>query len=251
MRRVPIRDIDLPEHPGDTFSLPERAAHYVRDVLRMRVGDPLEVFDGEGLLVITELIDVDEDGVDVRVVEATRGAPGKSPLQLALYQAIPKGDRWDWILEKTCELGLSRVVPVESARTIVKVEESKQDKKLEQWRRIVAGAARQSQRTVIPEVAPSHSFKEAMAQASFTEALHLVATPHGEREDFASLWDETTSSSSLSLWIGPEGGWTDHEVEALLDAGARPLSLGPRVLRTETAAITAVALAQHLAGDLQ
>lgn len=240
MRRLPLSSERMPTAEGEAFELGEESTHYLRDVLRMSVGDVVEVFDGEG-----EAWHCTVDAIDGLVyLRATRRAERQveSPLAITLYQAIPKGDRWEWILEKATELGVSRIVPVETKRTVVRISKSKTERKLARWTKIVESAARQSTRTVTPEVLTPRSFGNAMKQ----EASERVVFCHpGERGEAPSPAPRT-----VDLWIGPEGGFTDSEVSSLVEASATPLGLGPRVLRVETASLAAITYLQSTWGDL-
>ena len=242
MRRVPIPPDLLAEPAPELVELPERAAHYLRNVLRCEPGERVELFDGNGRALEAELVGLDP--VRVQIVSDHRDERGESPCRITLFQAVPKGDRWDLVLEKATELGVSRIVPLQVDRSVVKIPAGKADKKQERWSRIVAGAARQSGRTVVPEITAPMGLDEALA--AFPELDHLVADPTAEaplRAHAAEL------RAQVGVWIGPEGGFTSHEL-GRLGAVARRVRVGPRVLRSETAGVVLVALVQHLCGDL-
>ena len=249
----------MPSTIGARVELPEQGARYARDVLRLPVGERVELFDGHGLRVLATLTTVDASGVIATIQELLPEDENESSLELTLYQAIPKGDRFEWLLEKCTELGVTRICPIETSRTVVKIKPNKSAQKLERWQKITAGAARQSQRSRVPELLPARSFASALEDLELRgeHDLVLVASPPLNLEDgdggggFQARLKATPSIATLSIWIGPEGGFTNDEVRALLDAGAQTVSMGPRILRAETAAVTAIALAQHLAGDLR
>ena len=247
-RRVPITQITLPTQPDLLFTLPDDAAHYVRDVLRLGAGDPIECFDGQTTLILAHLHTVDAQHVTARVHRKLEDALCESPLQLTLYQCPPKGERFEWILEKACELGVTHIVPVTSERTIVRIKPAKQEAKRARWEKILAAAARQCKRARIPTIDLPRSFSACTeALHSSADELHLIASPHHAARALHQL---AGSARALSIWVGPEGGWTPQEVEALMLKGALPFTMGPRILRAETAAITALALAQAALGDL-
>lgn len=241
MRRVAVSPDDLPSTAGEVLELGSYPAHYVRDVLRMEIDDELELFDGEGGAWLCRIVALD-DAVGVEAIaEVERDV--ESPLAITLLQAIPKGDRWEWILEKATELGVARIVPVETARTVVSISASKMERKLARWNKIIESAARQSTRTVTPALEPVHSFEATLTDRS--EDLLLFGHP-GE-----SGAANHPSVRNVAIWIGPEGGFSPAEVERLRDVGALPFGLGPRVLRAETAAVVATALLQARWGDLK
>jgi 16S rRNA (uracil1498-N3)-methyltransferase len=238
MRRVEVTPDKLPKAAGDTIVLGDAASHYLRDVLRLDVDSPVELFDGDGSGWVCRIASLEP----VTVISERRVVGDKeSPLRVTLLQCIPKGDRWDWVLEKATELGVSEVVPVVSTRTVVRIPPNKVERKLERWRRIVSGAARQSLRTVTPDVHMPVDLETSLSNRG--EDLLLYGHP-GEAEEPAG------SPSSVAIWIGPEGGFEDSELDMLRHAGARPLGLGPRVLRSETAGMFACGLVQARWGDL-
>jgi 16S rRNA (uracil1498-N3)-methyltransferase len=260
-RRIPVRKPDrLPATPGATLALPEQGARYARDVLRLPEGELVELFDGEGVCVIARLTEITADHVIATIKEVLPERAGESSLELILYQAIPKGDRFEWLLEKCTELGVTQICPIETARTVVKIKPNKSAAKLERWEKIVASAARQTRRALVPTIKPARDFLTALKEIEERESLgddasiDLVASPSLDASTPTLGFGESLAGkknlSSVAIWIGPEGGFTQEEVEALQRAGAKAVSMGPRILRAETAAVTAIALAQHLAGDL-
>ncbi len=260
MRRVDLPPESLPDssREGRPLTLPDDPAHYVRDVLRMEPGDELELFDGTGRLLKGRLQKVSERDVVCWIERDAMSQRGESPCEIALVQAIPKGERWKWVLQKATELGVSHVVPVESERTVVDIPDDRLDAKMERWHRIVRSAARQCGRTVTPTIASPRAFRALRDEADggvLEDVPWLVPHPSGER----GLSEVLESAPPISegdeprcaLGIGPEGGWSPREIEALRDRDATIVDLGPRILRTETAALTAVALTQHVLGDLR
>ncbi|MFW5967023.1 MAG: 16S rRNA (uracil(1498)-N(3))-methyltransferase [Persicimonas sp.] len=255
MRRASLDPDQMPPEgrTGGRFSLPESVAHYLRDVLRMEVGAPVELFDGTGRVIVGSLIEVTDNRVTVRIEEDRHTERGESPCEVTLVQAIPKGKRWKMVLEKATELGVDRIVPLESKRTVVDIRASKVDRKLERWERIVDAAARQCERTVTPRVTAPKSLEEALEVVAKTPSI--VAHTDGDPPGIAGALDELGSDDgrpeACAVWIGPEGGFTSDEVARLEEAGAQPFHLGPRILRAETAGIIAVGLLQARLGDMK
>jgi 16S rRNA (uracil1498-N3)-methyltransferase len=227
-------------------------AHYLRDVLRMQKGDRVELFDGSGRIVIAELLAMSADDVSVRIDEDRHTERGESPCAITLVQAIPKGKRWEWVIEKATELGVSRLVPLETARTVVHISDAKAERKLDRWERVVNAAARQSQRVVTPEI--THPKSLAGAIDLLDDIPSFVAHTSGRPDSLAAELQTRdlleASPDTAALWIGPEGGFNDDEIATLKAAGVAPCHLGPRVLRAETAGLVGLSLLQAYLGDL-
>ncbi len=249
MRRLALPPEALGPGPltGALVSLPEDASHYLLRVLRAAPGQAVELFDGQGRLVSAALEAVSEAGLAlVRVARDEVGARGESPLKITLYQAIARGDRFEEVLEKVTELGVWQVVPLMTARTVVQIAPAKAQAKQARWEKIVAAAARQCERACTPHVQPAQTMAQAIA-ARAQGSAHLVAHPGGPSVGRALA---KLGGDEVGLWVGPEGGFSPEEVDVLGAAGARHVGLGPRVLRTDTAGIVLVALAQQALGDL-
>jgi 16S rRNA (uracil1498-N3)-methyltransferase len=227
---------DTPVTTDEDIQLPEASAYHVARVLRLRTGAPLVIFDGTG---------VEGDRVRVRALQRMAGL-GESPIGITLVQAISRSERMDWTLQKATELGVRAIVPVLSARSVVRLDEKQAAGKLRHWRGIVIAACEQCGRSTIPEVRPPVELGSFLAGAP-REGQRLVLSPVGQR----SLAGLTSTAARVELLIGPEGGLEDAELSAAQHAGFAPVQLGPRVLRTETAAVVALAVLQALWGDLQ
>jgi 16S rRNA (uracil1498-N3)-methyltransferase len=236
---------ERPLASGTDVALPESAAYHVARVLRLRPGAPLVAFDGTGHDFRCEITAVEGDVVRVAVGERTPGLRD-SPLGITLVQAVSRSERMDWTLQKATELGVRAIVPVLSARSVVRLDERQAERKLRHWKAIVAGACEQSGRSTLPEVRSPVELGRFLAESP-REGQRLVLSPAGP----ASLAGLATTASRVELLIGPEGGLDDHELDAATRAGFSPVRLGPRVLRTETAGIVALTVLQALWGDLQ
>ena len=207
------------------MKLPQGEARHVLKVLRGRDGDPLEVVDADGRLFLAEL----GAGDEARVLEVLEGY---EEVGLSLYQAVPKGGRMDLVVEKATEVGATKIVPLLTERGLVRPG----DAKVGRWRRVAEAAARQSLRMVVPEVAQPVSFSEAVREAG-GEGVLLHNEP-----DLAPL--EALVSAPASLFVGPEGGWSEEELQAAEEAGLALAQLGPYRLRSETAGVVAAARAR-------
>ncbi len=254
MRRVPVNPQDLaaagslPKH----FSLPDAAAHYLRTVLRLATGTRVELFDGAGRSVLVDLFSVSPDEVIVETIEDRISEFGESRLEITLLQAIPKGDRWDWLLEKATELGVHKIVPLQTSRTVVTVPPAKLNARLDRWQKIAAGAARQCKRARVPQIEAPQTIAQALKNRSETISLvaHTALTVGTLTPSQIITQAHPNHPESIAFWIGPEGGFDDHEIAQLLDQNVHPCSLGPRILRNETAGIAALIILQSAFGDM-
>ena len=237
--------VDLPLAHGARVVLPESAgAHLVR-VLRLHDGDACVMFNGDGHDYDARLLSAGKRGVEAEV-HAIRVVDNESPLRLVLLQGIARGEKMDLILQKATELGVAAIVPVFAGRTEVRLDGERLEKRTAHWRSVVASACEQSGRARIPELAAPRGLTEA-AVALDAEALKLTLDPLGEHR-FDTLLP--VGIAGIVIGIGPEGGWSEKDRLILRNAGFSGLRLGPRVLRTETAGLAAIAALQAKFGDL-
>ncbi len=231
--------IDAPLSLGQ-HELPEAQAHYIGRVLRHAAGDAVQLFDGSGQEYLGELIDVGKKAVRVELREQLAGQ-AESPLRIHLGQGLSRGERMDWAIQKATELGVSEITPIVSERCEVRLKDERADKRLAHWRQVAISACEQCGRSVLPVIHAPVSLAEwqAHVQAELKLVLHPVAAP----------LESHTRPHSLAFLIGPEGGLSETEVEQAKAAGFHAARLGPRVLRTETAPVVALAVAQQLWGD--
>ena len=215
--------------------------HYLRDVLRLSPGATLEVFDGQGGVYPARVAPA---GDELLLGDRRERAPPIASIQLAF--ALARGERNDLVVQKATELGVARLSPFEAARSVVRLSPDRGLARTRRWERIAGEASRQCGRADVPAVDAPGSLETVLAAAP-PEARRILLW-EGGGEPFAEVVER--SAPWHQLVVGPEGGFAPEEVEAALRAGARLATLGPRVLRFETAAIAAVALLQHLAGDL-
>ncbi len=232
---------------GTTVELEAGAAAHLVRVLRLARGAPLAVFDGRGREHAATIAAVRDARVAVLVGEPLAPA-AESPLAITLAQGVSRGERMDYAIQKATELGVARVVPLLCERSVVKLDAGQAARKLEHWRGIAAAAAGQCGRAVVPEIAAPCRLLDHLANAVpvAAGACRLVLAPQaaqGPRQLPAAV-------TAVELLIGPEGGLTDGELQAAALRGYAALKLGPRVLRTETAAAAAIAVLQALYGDL-
>lgn len=233
---------------GSRLDLPEAAAAHLVRVLRLREGDGCVLFNGDGYDYSARLVASDRRGARVEVIGATPVAR-ESPLRITLLQGIARGEKMDLILQKATELGVARIVPVDAERTEVRLEGARLEKRLAHWRGVVVSACEQCGRATLPRldapVAIAH-----VASGLPDAALRLSLDPQGAHA-LTGLGDRLGDGCEVLVAIGPEGGWSPRDREQLAGAGFEGLRLGPRILRTETAGLAAIAALQALYGDLR
>ena len=232
--------------PGARVVLPEHTAHHAREVLRLRPGAAVHVFDGSGAEFEGVLDEVSRRTVSARLAGPVAPRP-ESPLQLVLALAPLKGDRMELVLQKATELGASEIRPVVTVRTDAAARPALHGSRDERWHRVVSGAAEQCGRAVVPRVAPAETLPALIARPFDGTRIALLETPGPP--PLSAL--PVAPTRPLLLLVGPAGGFERAETTALVGAGFLPASLGPRILRAETAAISTIAIAQALWGDLR
>ncbi len=233
-----------PLQAGTTVYLDDNAAQHVGKVLRMQVGQAVSLFNGDGFDYPAILVDVSKKSVQVDIGNASPNRT-ESPLAIVLGQVLSRGDRMDYAIQKSVEMGVARIVPLVSERCEVKLKGDRENKRVKHWQSVAISAAEQCGRAVVPEVAPVCTFEDWLAQTADFD-LRLVLH-HRTAQSLTGL----DKPSRLALMIGPEGGLTEDEIRIAEAAGFLPAALGPRVLRTETAPVAAMAVCQWLWGDAQ
>lgn len=228
---------------GMPCALPEELAHHL-NVLRMKAGDTITLFNGRGGEYAATLSSLEKRraSADVKTFDAREAEPGHA---LTLAQALPEGSKMDWIVEKAVELGVTVVQPMLSERSVVRLSEERAAKKLSHWRAIVVAAAEQCGRNRLPVVAEPVSYRNWIAQ----QDLHprILLSPRASQS--LSDWAKHRPPQALTLIVGPEGGLSDDEEQSAIANGAVCLSMGERVLRTETAGIAVIAALNAVWGE--
>ncbi|QJQ95559.1 MULTISPECIES: 16S rRNA (uracil(1498)-N(3))-methyltransferase [Halomonadaceae] len=227
---------------GGDVVLPEGPAGHVARVLRMREGATLTLFDGHGQEAQAVLVEAGRKRVVVRI-ESTASGRGESPLAVHLGQAISKGDRMDYAIQKAVELGVAVITPLYTEHGDVRLKGEREMKKLAHWQGVAASACEQCGRATIPPILPPQLLDDWLAERD--EPLRLVLHPATD-----GAFETAETPAGVALLIGPEGGLSRGEVDAAQAAGFSPLTLGPRILRTETAPVVALSLLQYRFGDI-
>jgi 16S rRNA (uracil1498-N3)-methyltransferase len=243
--RIPRIYVPQTLRPGREVELPVQAGEHVARVLRLDRGHPLRLFDGSGDEYEAELASLAKRQVTARVLESTAAEDRESPLRITLAQGIARGEKMDWILQKATELGVARIVPIVTDRTEVKLDAERAERRVAHWEAVVASACEQCGRTRLPQVYEPMKLSDWAGALDDTAGLRLALDPDGELAP-----RDLPSSTQATLAVGPEGGLSDHDLAILKAAGFLGLRLGPRILRTETAGLAALAALQVLLGDL-
>lgn len=237
--------VDLPLAPGIELALPEAAAVHLARVLRLGVGDACVLFNGDGFDYAARVVAVGKRELRVVVTDAV-AVESESPLQVVLLQGIARGEKMDLILQKATELGVAEVRPLGSQRSEVKLDPARATKRLAHWCNVVVAACEQSGRATVPPVAAPGSLAGVLAGLP-AGGLRLTLDPGGTLA-ISSL--KVPVGDPVLLAVGPEGGWSPADRDQLREAGFQGLRLGPRILRTETAGLAAIAALQAGFGDL-
>ncbi|MFC1522280.1 RsmE family RNA methyltransferase [Elusimicrobiota bacterium] len=231
-----------------TFALSEGESHHIIRVLRRKPGEVIRVFDGKGKAFFGRITAFESDKVLGIIIQET-GLPvviRQRDYRISIYQSLPKGQKWEWVLEKGCEVGVDRFIPVISKHTIKKINKRSYADKLERWKKITEASAKQCERSDIPEVFEPVDFNEAVSSLDSREStvLPLFLWEGEERETLSSYLKRlSTRPGHIVFFIGPEGGWSPEEVDIARNSNIPLLGLGTPLLRTETAPIVAASMA--------
>ena len=220
---------------------------HISKVLRCRIGEELEVCDNNNNEYICEITNIDKNQVELNIVEKV-DIQRESDLKIKVYQGLPKGPKMEMILQKLTEVGVDEIILVQTKRTVVKVDDKKEDKKLERWERIIYEAAKQSKRGKIPTLRGVLTFKEALADMK--ENDFNIAPYENEKTKSIKQAIKGVNINNIGIFVGPEGGFEETEIEAIEDIGGQSVSLGPRILRTETASLVASSIVLYELSDL-
>jgi len=235
---------------GDTIALDEALTRRLAKVLRLRAGDEILLFDGAGDEARVRIDAISDRAAEARIIERVEG-PAEPRVRVHLYQSVTKGERFEWLLEKATEIGVARFVPIVTARAVVKA--SVEGNRIDRWRRIVVEAAEQCERGAVPVVEAPQPFAEALASAPGLLLLPYEdanADAPGIQTLLAQEIDALFALGEVSIFIGPEGGYEAAEVQQAVDASASVVTMGARVLRSETAGLVAATLVMHAVGEL-
>lgn len=233
---------------GENIYIEGSDVNHMKNVLRMHVGEEVTVSDGNNIQYLCQVEEFEEERVVLKVVEE-KPVDTELPSRIYLFQGLPKQEKMELIVQKCVELGIYAVVPVSMKRCVVKLDARKAAKKVERWNGIAASAAKQAGRGFVPEVLPVQSYEEALAMAKELDvvlvAYELAEGMSGTKE----IIDSIKPGQSVGIFIGPEGGFEKEEVERAIGMGGKEVTLGKRILRTETAGLALLSVLMfHLEG---
>lgn len=236
---------------SETVVLGKEEAAHIAKVLRMQPGDTVVVFDGSGVDYTVRLTEITLGEVVGTILYSGRSET-EPPFELTLVQGIAKGDKMDLVIQKGVEIGVSRFIPLRAARSISVPDDVKAAERVKRWNRIAMESCKQSGRSRVPSVEPVQGLSAVLASLADRPAILFFEGDRvlGLRQVLAGLKERVKNTGSLTIIIGPEGGFADHEVEAAGQAGVILAGLGPRILRTETAGMAAAAMILYELGDL-
>lgn len=233
---------------GQTITIDGEDVRHIKNVLRLEIDDEIEISNKLGLDYRCKISEFGEGEISCSVIDSFK-SKGESDIDIVLFQGLPKSTKMDLIIQKSTELGVKKIVPLITSRCVAKINNKKsQDKKTKRWSKIAEESAKQSKRGLIPEVSNAILFKDALEQLKGEE---FIIVPYESEEDIGikTVLKEATSKK-VNIIIGPEGGFEDSEIQALKNIDSQVVTLGPRILRTETAGTIASALVLYELGDL-
>ena len=237
----------IPQLYNEEMTITGVDAKHIGKVLRMQPGDKLQIVSDDGVSALAEVASITESTVTVRCLEKL--AESHEPaVKITLAQGLAKGEKMDFIIQKAVELGAYSIVPVAMEHSVVRLDGSKADKKVERWQKIAEAAAKQSKRDIIPQVQDVQTVKEMLANNDCK--TKIIAYECEDRMSLKTALREAGQMEDLLLIIGPEGGISEGELEKAREAGAVPVSLGRRILRAETAGLVAMSAIFYETGDL-
>jgi 16S rRNA (uracil1498-N3)-methyltransferase len=229
---------------GDTLDLPPEAAHHANRVLRLRVNDPVQVFDGEGNALDAVISEISGKRVILCKLRPCPAEP-QPLLRIVLAQAMCGSEKMDWVVQKATELGVAEIQPVQTQRSVAKLSSERAEKRTEHWRSVIIAACEQCGRNTLPQAHAPQELSAWLAQMRDMPGAKFILHPEGA----STLHHQSRPQGCVTLLIGPEGGFDANEVLMAQQAGFISILLGPRVLRTETAALAGITTLQTLWGD--
>lgn len=233
--------VDRSQVEGETIWITGGDVNHIRNVLRMREGEQLQICDGSSKVRLCQIVRIESDRIQTEILSVEESF-AELPAQIYLFQGIPKGDKMEWIIQKAVELGVYAIVPMRTNRVVVKLDKKKEQDRLKRWNGIAESAAKQSGRTIIPSVLPIMELEEA---CHFIQEFECKMIPYEcaeGMEQTEKLIKKISYGNRVGILIGPEGGFEKEEVEIALQNGIEAVSLGKRILRTETAGMVVLSV---------
>ena len=229
--------VDASQVSEETIRIEGSDVNHMKNVLRMRIGEEVTVSDGQGKEYLCQVRDFEEEQVQLKIVE-TKASDAELPSKIYLFQGLPKQEKMELIVQKCVELGIYAVVPVSMKRCVVKLDAKKAQKKVTRWQQISESAAKQSKRRIIPQVHSVMAFREAVDYAASQYDICLIPYELADgMEQTRRILNGVQPGQSVAVLIGPEGGFEENEIQYAKEKGVLPITLGRRILRTETAGL--------------
>ena len=231
----------LPEFISqNTVTITGQDVNHIKNVLRLRTDDRIICFDGKGMEYLCSITGIEKDSVRTEIISSKK-ADTEPAVKITLAQGLPKSSKMDYIIQKSVELGVFKIIPLITERAVAKGE------KIERWRKIAKESSEQCGRAMIPEISPVLNFKEFLNISTHFD-LKLIPWENEKQISLKSVLKEHPNTNSIALLIGPEGGFSAQEVKEAVEKGFKPVSLGKRILRTETASLAALAMISYEMG---
>jgi 16S rRNA (uracil1498-N3)-methyltransferase len=240
--------VDCSSVVEDTIVITGDDVNHITKVLRLRQNEKVQISNGQGMEYICSIEELNKKDVQCKIIESFKNTT-EAPLSITLFQGLPKAQKMEFIIQKCVEIGIREIQPVITKRVVVKVDGKDITGKLERWQRIAEEAAKQSNRGIIPRILPPISFQEALEKLT---SMDMSVVPY-EKENSRGLKKvlrEENVVKNIGVLIGPEGGFDEQEIEDCLDSKIIPVTLGPRILRTETAGFVAATIILYELGDM-
>lgn len=229
---------------GQCYTLPENVVRHIH-VRRIRHNEQISLFNGDGSAYLAQINSIEKKEVNV-TIEKKEKQTNESPLEIILAQAISSGDRMDFTIQKSVELGVNTIIPVSAQRSVVQLKDTRAEKKVDRWQEIVISACEQSGRNIIPKVSSIISFDKLLKTLPESD-VYIMLSPMGNHTLKSIIG--AAPFSKICILIGPEGGLSKEEEQSAIDVGFKPILLGARILRTETASLAIISTLQVLFGD--
>lgn len=239
--------VSLSDIQASQITIRDREAYHLKKVLRLAPGDKIQVADGQGNEYLAAIIKL-EDSVICQIIEKIESVP-EPEFKVALWQGIPKGEKMDFIIQKCTELGISRINPLYTKYTVVRLEPKKQKNREERWQRIAFEAAKQCGRAVVPSIGSILNWQDVLA-APKQDGLFLLFAETQKKPGLKQTLENNSGFKEIHLLVGPEGGFAEQEINTAQSSGWYPVSLGRRILRTETAGMAGLTMVLYQYGQL-